>query len=71
MAVMDAVSIPSSQRARRSAGGPPARSPAAPPIARGAKTAPFHSCCVELESGTRRVGESGQSMGVMRRVCCL
>lgn len=43
IAVRHAVCIPSSHRARRSAGGPPARRPPAPPVARGAKTAPLPS----------------------------
>ncbi len=43
IAVRLAVSIPASQRAKRSAGGPPGRSPPAPPMARGAKTAPLPS----------------------------
>ena len=43
IAVRHAVFIPSSHRPRRSAGGPTARSPPAPPIASGEKTAPLHS----------------------------
>lgn len=43
IAVRLAFPIPSSHWARRSFGGPPARSPPAPPMARGAKTAPLPS----------------------------
>lgn len=43
VAVRHAVAIPSSHRARRSAGGPPALSPPAPPMAIGTKKAPLPS----------------------------
>ena len=63
MAVMNAVSIPSSQRARRSIGGPPPRSPAAPPMTKGAKTAPFRSCSVAPKCGIRKSTEVDKTWG--------
>ena len=42
IAARPAVSIPSSHRAKRSAGGPPVSNPPAPPTARGTNTRPLN-----------------------------